>query len=273
MPTFATPEPIKVLVNVADGVVRLIAGSRDDTVVRVSSDGPDGGKASGPAERTEVEYADGLLTVRSRERAGRTVTVELPTGSELECATDEAELSARGELGPCRLKTSRGRIALDRTGPLTADLADGILDVARIAGTAKVTASSGSVRLGAVEGDATVKSSTGDIRVAEAEGVMELLTADGNIEVGRASGDVSAKASGGFIKVGGLTTGDAQLLTADGAVDIGIAPDVSAWIDARTDTGTVRNELETRDDPGSADKRVKVRARTRSGDIVIHRTA
>ncbi|MFD7057434.1 DUF4097 domain-containing protein [Streptomyces mirabilis] len=272
MPTFATPEPIKALVTIADGVVRLFAGPRDDTVVRVSSDTPDGGTASEPAEGTKVEYADGLLTVRAHERAGLTVTIELPTGSELECSTDEAELSAKGEFGPCRLRTSRGRLKLDRTGPLTADLADGILEVTRISGPAKVITSSGSVRLGNVEGDVTVKSSTGDIRVAEAEGVLELTTADGNIEVGHAGGDVTAKASGGFIKVGGLTTGDAQLLTAAGAIDIGISSGVSAWIDARTDSGTVRNELDTRDDPGSTNQRVKVRARTRSGDIVLHRT-
>ncbi|WP_331744503.1 DUF4097 family beta strand repeat-containing protein [Streptomyces mirabilis] len=272
MPTFTTPEPIKALVNVADGAVRLIAGPRADTVVRVSSDAPDGGTAGESAQGTKVEYADGLLTVRSHERTGLSVTIELPTGSELECSTDEAELTAKGEFGQCRLRTSRGRIELDRTGPLTADLADGILEVARISGTVKVIASSGSVQLGTVEGDVTVKSSTGDIRVAETEGVLELSTADGNIEVGHADGDVNAKASGGFIKVGGLTTGNAHLLTAAGAVEIGISSGVSAWIDARTDSGTVHNELDTRGDPGSTSKRVKVRARTRSGDIVIHRT-
>jgi hypothetical protein len=62
------------------------------------------------------------------------------------------------------------------------------------------------------------------------------------------------------------------LATASGVIDIGIAEGTSAWVDAGTQFGQVRNSLEPTGAPEAGEK-VEIRARTSFGDIDIHRSS
>ena len=90
MPSFATPEPISVTAHVGAGSILFTAGDRLDTVIHARPRDPKRDKDVRAAEQTEVSYASGVLTVRTKERrmlgpSGVVdVTVELPTGSHVD---------------------------------------------------------------------------------------------------------------------------------------------------------------------------------------------
>ena len=68
MPTFDTPSPIQIRIDVSGGSVRVRASDRADTVVTVRA-GNEGSSADHQAaDQTRVEYAAGRLTVTSPRR-------------------------------------------------------------------------------------------------------------------------------------------------------------------------------------------------------------
>jgi hypothetical protein len=54
-------------------------------------------------------------------------------------------------------------------------------------------------------------------------------------------------------------------------IDIGISEGSAARVDANSERGTVRNSVPPQDNPGAVENKVTVHARTRHGDITIHR--
>src|SRR4051794_16635285 len=112
MPTFKTPGPIHVTLEIGVGDVRIVASDRDDTVVEVRPS--DGGKQGDvtAAERTRVEFAAGRLLIKAPKtwrrytpRGGsESIDVELalPAGSHLRGEAGLAALHCSGRLGECR---------------------------------------------------------------------------------------------------------------------------------------------------------------------------
>ena len=71
MPTYDTPEPISVSLELGVGDIRITAGDRTDTVVEVRPSDPANKDDVAAAEQTRVEYADGRLTVKAPKRLRR----------------------------------------------------------------------------------------------------------------------------------------------------------------------------------------------------------
>jgi DUF4097 and DUF4098 domain-containing protein YvlB len=249
MPSFDTPEPIAVTAHVGAGSIRLTAGERLDTVVEVRPADPKRDKDVRAAEQTEVSYASGVLTVSTKERRfiGPTgavdVSVELPTGSRVDATGSWTQVLGEGRLGEVRVKTSGGDVRLDATGPL------------------QLTASHGSV-LKNSHGATTVGTAVGDLRVKHA---------NGDINVTRAEGSLAATTAYGTLRVGEVARGDVQLETSYGAIEVGIREGTAAWLDAHSNAGQVRNTLTASDAPGETEDTVKVRARTKYGNIDVRR--
>lgn len=70
-----------------------------------------------------------------------------------------------------------------------------------------------------------------------------------------------------------MTRGQAELANAAGGIDLGISEGTAAWVDARSMKGSVRSSLPAQDNPDAFDNKVRIHARTRADDIVIHRAA
>jgi hypothetical protein len=85
-----------------------------------------------------------------------------------------------------------------------------------------------------------------------------------------ADGGVTAKTGAGAIRIGRLTRGQAELVNGSGNIEIGISEDSAARVDANSERGTVRNSVPPQDNP-AVENKVTVHARTRHGDIIIHR--
>ncbi|MFX0573296.1 hypothetical protein [Nocardia nepalensis] len=167
MPTFQTPEPIVVAVEVLSADVTVIASDRSDTVVEVRpADASKKGDVRA-AEQTRVEFVAGTLTVQT-PKDWRTYTpfggnpsielrIEVPTGSRLEGAAGVGRLLGAGELGQCDLEIAAGDIIVERPG-----------------------------------GSVTAKTAKGDIRIGEASrGVLRLETSVGELEVGICPGSAA----------------------------------------------------------------------------------
>src|SRR5918997_1966775 len=123
MPTFATPGPISVTLDLIIADVRLRAGDRADTVVTIAPRNPSESEDVELAERTRVEFADGRMEIRAprtwrsispfRSGGALDIEIDLPAGSEVRGEASIAEVHAAGELGPCRFKTSVGDLTFD----------------------------------------------------------------------------------------------------------------------------------------------------------------
>jgi hypothetical protein len=280
MPTFATPEPITVTLDVITADVRLRATERTDTVVTISPRDPAESEDVQASERTRTEFAAGRLEIRT-PRSWRTtfgpfrtggaldITIELPAGSQLRGEASMAGVHATGELGDCQFKTSAGDLSFDRTGPAKLST-HGRVNVGRIGGAAEIS-SAGTVRIGELSGTTTIKNANGVTEIGTVAGELTCKAANGNIAVGTALADVKAASSNGDISVDEVVRGEISLETANGRIEIGIRPGTAAQLDVRSSVGRVRNALDAADGPDRSDEVATVRARTSFGDVVIRR--
>ncbi|MGW0749132.1 DUF4097 family beta strand repeat-containing protein [Streptomyces sp. NPDC002587] len=277
MPSFDTPEPISVTARLEAGSIQFTADDRPDTVVVVQPRDPKRDQDVRAADQTEVTYASGVLTVRTPKSNlfGRTgtvdVTVELPTGSRVDMTGAWAQVLGEGRLGEVRVKTSAGDVRFDTTGPLNLTASHGSITVDRVEGTAEITTSSGSLRVGLVDGAAVLKNSHGTTTVGAATGELRVSGANGDIEIRRAGGPVTATTAHGTLRVGEVTSGTVQLETSYGAIEVGVSAGTAAWLDVSSGSGQVRNTLTASDAPEETEDTVKIRARTRHGNIDIRR--
>ncbi|MEV8230056.1 DUF4097 family beta strand repeat-containing protein [Streptomyces sp. NPDC079167] len=277
MPSFDTPEPISVTAHVEAGSIQFTAGDRLDTVVAIRPRDPKKDMDVRTADQTEITYAGGTLTVRTPKTnlLGRTgtvdVTVELPTGSRIDMTGAWAQVLGEGRLGEVRVKTSSGDLRLDTTGPLWLKASHGSISVDRVEGLAEITTSSGSLRVGIVDGPAVLKNSHGTTTVDAVTGEVRVSGANGDIEIRRAEDSVTATTAHGTLRVGEVARGTTQLETHYGAIDIGVRAGTAAWLDVNSGSGQVRNALTASDAPEETEDTVKIRARTRHGNIDIRR--
>ncbi|MEU9792993.1 DUF4097 family beta strand repeat-containing protein [Streptomyces sparsogenes] len=277
MPSFDTPEPISVIAHVGAGSLRFTASDRPDTVVEVRPGSPKRDKDVRAAEQTEVTYANGVLTVRTKERrfvgpsGAVDVTVDLPAGSHADVTGAWTQVLGEGRLGEVRVKTSGGDVRLDTTGPLRMTVSHSSIRVDRVEGLAEITTSTGSLRVGAIHGSAVLKNSHGATTVGTVTGDLRVSGAHGDIDIERAEGSVTATTAHGGLRVGEVARGEVQLETSFGAIEIGVREGTAAWLDAGSERGQVHNTLADSAPPAETEDTVKIRARTRWGNIDVRR--
>ncbi|MGW9376326.1 DUF4097 family beta strand repeat-containing protein [Streptomyces xanthophaeus] len=277
MPSFDTSEPISVAARVEAGSIQFSAGDRLDTVVEARPRDPKREQDVRAADQTEITYASGVLTVRTPKPNlfGRTgtvdVTVELPTGSGIDMTGAWAQVLGEGRLGEVHVKTSSGDVRLDTTGPLRLTAAHGSITVERVEGPAEITTSSGSLRVGLIDGPAVLKNSHGTTTVGATTGELRVSGANGDIEIRRAGDSVTATTAHGALRVGEVTRGSVQLETSYGSIEVGVREGTAAWLDVSSGSGQVRNTLTSSETPEGSEDTVKVRARTRHGNIDVRR--
>ncbi|MFI7313557.1 DUF4097 family beta strand repeat-containing protein [Streptomyces hygroscopicus] len=277
MPSFDTPEPISVTAHVGAGSLRFTASDRLDTVVEVRPGDPKRDKDVRAAEQTEVSYASGVLTIRTKERrfVGPTgavdVTVDLPAGSHAEVTGSWTQVLGEGRLGEVRVKTSGGDVRLDTTGPLRMTVSHSSIRVDRVEGVSEITTSTGSLRVGTVHGPAVLKNSHGTTTVGTVTGDLRVSGALGDIDIERAGSSVTATTAHGALRVAEVARGQVELGTSFGAIEVGVREGTAAWLDVSSERGQVRNALADSGPPAETEDTVTIRARTRWGNIDVRR--
>ncbi|WP_037355807.1 hypothetical protein [Amycolatopsis orientalis] len=274
MSTFTTPNPITAALTTAGAKVRITAGERAETAVRVRPvDAADPTDVK-VAEKTKVEFADGVLAVKTTKSGRQTgsvdIAIELPAGSTLVLNTAWTEVRADGTLGDCEVNIGSGQVRLDRVAGLRGNLGAGGLVVAHVGGDAVIEGSAAGLRLGEVEGEIRCQGANGEVWIGHARSDVALGGANGSFDIGTADGSVVAKAAHCPIRIGRVTRGQVELSNAAGGIEVGVSAGIAADVDAKSTKGAVRNSLST---PGGGSGALKVHARTRLDDIVLYSAA
>jgi hypothetical protein len=279
MPTFPTPTPLDLAINLPVGAINVIATDRTDTVVTVSPTNPDKAVDRRGADETKVDFDGQRLTITVPKpriswigpNESVDVTVELPAGSRLSAEISVGGVRTVGRLGATRIKASTGAVTLDTTGDLWLRASHGNASIDTADGSIEITADHGQIRVGTVTGDAVLKSSHGNIRIGESGGDLAANLSYGDLEIAQARGSVTAKTAYGSIELGQISSGSIQIESGFGGVAIGVRSGTPAWLDLSSKDGRVRNELDGDRAPDSSEQTVAVRARTQYGDIRIFR--
>ncbi|MGW3040146.1 DUF4097 family beta strand repeat-containing protein [Kitasatospora sp. NPDC001159] len=278
MPTYETDGPISASLEFEIGSVRIRAGKRTDAVIEVRPANAARDADVKAAELTQVGFSGGRLTLKgpkqrtvfSSKKGSIEVLVELPSGSEVHADSPMADFVTEGPLGDCRLKTSMGRIQIDRADSVRLKTDMGDVRIGTIAGDAEVTGG-GRIEVGSVGGSLTVKNNNGDTEIDEVHGELTANSSNGRIHVGLAGAGVDAKTANGHIRLGQVVRGKVTLQSGVGDVEIGIAEGTAAWLDVHSKFGGVRNSLGEAEGPGDARETVEVRATTQVGSVTIRR--
>jgi DUF4097 and DUF4098 domain-containing protein YvlB len=293
MPTFDTPAPIFVSVDIGAGNTEIIASDRSDTVVEVRPTNPANKSDVGAAEQTQVSFSDGTLTLKTprnwRKYVGRSewgsveVKIELPSGSRLRGEagmgmvlvgpTGRSELRGTGLLGEFTFKVGAGDIQVSQAGPLQLRTGVGNITVERAVGPSEITTGAGVVHVSRTDGAAVIKNSNGDIWVGEANADLRVTTANGKIWVALARSDVEAKTANGSVQIDEVMDGTVRAHTAMGKVEVGVRRGVAALLDLETSWGKVLNGLDASGAPEARQPSVEVQARTGFGDIRVFRVS
>lgn len=280
MPTFETPSPIDLAINLQVGDIAVIASDRADTVVTVTPTNPDKAVDRRGASETSVEFDGQRLVIKGPKprvavfgpSESVDLRVELPSGSRLAAELGVGNVRSNGQLGATRVKASTGQVDLDAVGDLWVRASHGNATVKAADGDVEIIADHGQIRLGAVSGEATLKASHGSIHIDEVGGDAEAKLSYGDLEIGTARASVTAKTAFGRVAIDQVESGSVQLDTSFGQIAIGVRPGVAAWLDLSSKEGRVRNELESDGAPADSANAVAVRARTQFGDIHIQRS-
>jgi Putative adhesin len=283
MPTYETPTPIDLAINLQVGAIEIVAGDRTDTVVTVSPTNSEKAGDRRAAEETKVELDGQRLTIKGPrvylswigpglKTESVDVKVQLPTGSRLAAEISMGGVRTIGRLGATRIKASGGSAEIDSTGDLWLRAGHGTATVVSVEGSLEITADHGQIRVGTVTGDAILKASHGSVQVGESGGDFDAKLSYGDLEISKARGSVTAKTAYGRIQLGEVSSGSIEVDSGYGQVTIGVRPGVAAWLDLSSKNGRVRNELEGDRAPETSEQTVAVRARTQYGDISIQRS-
>jgi hypothetical protein len=274
MPTFATPGPIAATVQVAGARVRVTASDRTDTVVLVEPVDPTSRSDVEVASKTKVDLTGGRLSVKTTVSGGKdgsvAITIGLPSDSGLVVYLSHSSVDADGSFGECELHTASSRVQLDRITALRANIAAGEVVIGHVAGRADIEGSVVAARIGEAGGAVGLSSSGGRTWIGHASADVVLSSGSGGFDIDRADGGVTAKTGSGAIRIGRLTRGRVELVNHSGNIEVGIGEGAAARVDADSKRGSVRNSVPWRENP---DTEVAVHARTRHGDIVVHRAA
>jgi hypothetical protein len=279
MPTFSTPEPISVTVDMVVGDVRIIATDRTDTVVEVRPTNESKKEDVRAADQTQVDFAAGNLTVKM-SRGWRNyspfggnesidVVIEVPTGSQVHASASVCRFTCTGELGQCDLKTSVGDLQLEKAGPLQLRTSGGNITVDTAVSRTNVATGTGIVRIREIDGPGVIKNSNGDSWVRTTTGDLQISSANGNITVEAPNAPVTARTANGNIRVGDVARGALRLETSLGEVEVGIREGSAAWLDVSAKHGSVQNLMEQVERPDDASEKVEVYARNAFGNIII----
>ena len=275
MLTFATPGPVAATVQAAGARVRVTASDRADTMVLVEPIDTANQLDVKVADRTKVDFAGGQLSVKtsiSGDKSGSVaITIDLPTASSLVAYLAHSDVHADGSFGECELHMASGRVRLDRVNALDANIAAGEVVIGHIAARANIDGAAFALRIGEVGDTVKLSSSAGHTWIGHASADLDVSSGSGGFDVDRVDGSVTARTGDGAIRIGRLTRGRAELSNRSGNIEVGIGEDTVATIDANSKRGSVRNSVPSRDNPGWSDNRVTVHARTRYGDVILHR--
>jgi hypothetical protein len=274
---FSFDGPAEVRIDIQIGGVEVIATERDDVSVTVSPSNPRRSGDRSAAERVKVNLVGGRVVVAGPFRLNLfgsgdsvDVVVEAPVGSRVEVKVKYGSARLAGPLGVIRAEIGYGDLTVDAADRLEIKGGHGDLRVAHVAGDAAVAFKSGTAHVGRVDGALRLTGADGPIVVDAVAGPVEATTSSGTIELGTLASGATVRSAYGTVRVRDAVRGTVRVDGSYGGVEIGVRRGAAVWLDASSQYGVVRTELEADAGPGEGEETLELRLRTGYGDISVH---
>jgi DUF4097 and DUF4098 domain-containing protein YvlB len=265
--TFATPDPVSLVVELRSGSLVVRTDDVEQTVVQISD---------AHADDVEVEQRGDTVSVRAhRARTGffgRSEAVEVqvtaPHHSRLTTRFGSADLRVEGRLGESSLRSGSGDVRIEElAGPCLLECGSGDVVVGTVGGPLQVKSGSGDVTLDLVSAPTAVSTGSGDVLVTSAHDVVRAKSGSGGLRVREALTDVSLGTASGDLVVDLMHRGQLHARNASGDITVGVPAGVPVWTDISSTTGLVRSDLDGAGEPSEGQDFLELRARTVSGDV------
>ena len=279
MHRFSTASPPRITIEFRAGDINIDTQDVQETTVELRGRSDDSATQS-LVDETIIDQRGGDIVVLVPKRTlslfGRSpellLDITAPHGSRLNVKSDSADLSARGSYGETRVASGSGDVSVERlTGSAHVRSGSGDISVNEAGAALTVGTGSGDIHVDAALADLVVQSGSGSVAVGAAAGALKVQTGSGDVEVRQADDDVKAQTGSGDVVVRRVSRGRVQAKAASGDLHVGVADGVPAWLDVRTVSGGVSNDLESSDPVGAGEQYVRLDLKTVSGDIDIVR--
>ena len=182
------------------------------------------------------------------------LVVHVPERTPMRLAVGSADVTVHGVAGSIDARTGSSAVTIDD-----------------IDGELASRTGSGDLRVRSVTGSVMCKGGSGDVQLDDVGGDLAVTLGSGDLRLGSSAGSVRMRSGSGITEIGSLS-GDADVTSGSGWVSIGLAAGVQARLDARTGSGQVRTEMPL-EQSGGHGPAIRIRVRTGSGDITLHRAA
>lgn len=257
--------------------LRLEADSKDEAEARFDSvelpieQGEDTVEI-GPPEFAEVDSIRIFgFSIPAEWRGPRMdMVAEVPRGCRIEADMRTGAARIEGINAEVRLhgRTGRMRVA-DIEGALTVEARTSSIEVRSIRGDVRVETRTGRVDVEDVTGDATVATRTGAVQARVITGALHCRTRTGAIRVIDCDGPFDLSTTTGVVEYRGDITHDGTVEVRTGRITLGVKRGASFFIDASSDRGSVRSELDIDDHKEPAADAPTVRLHTSRGSIRV----
>lgn len=261
--------------DLAEVLRRVEQGIRHDGE-RVQISAPrlvDGGPWFSFGRASRIDYSVRVPRATECRLVGRSGRVEV-SGVRGPVAVDgrSGRTAVRDVAAPVRITTRSGATVVERGGTaVEVQSQSGSIDVREVGGDLRAVSKSGRISIDRVGGRVDAAAESGRIDVNEVRGSARLRSASGRLTLTWARA-AELRTVSGAIRFASPVLGDVTAEAVSGAIQVDVDPGRPFFIDAESQSGSVRSDLPPRAGappaPGSAPT---VRLRTVSGSIRIGR--
>ena len=190
----------------------------------------------------------------------------------LEISQKSGRTSVRAVESDVRIASKSGNIEVeDVGGALVARAHSGRVLAARVQGDANVQSASGAVRVEHVGGNVSAHSASGRVEAVDVAGNATLETASGRLLLAQCRGSARLRSVSGAVRFQGPVLGDLDIAVTSGSIHLNVDPSRPFFVDAETQSGSIRSDLPRREGGPPPEGAPTVRLRSLSGAIRIGR--
>lgn len=266
------------------GPVQVRAKVRASDVVVSPSDSPtvtvrletsrDAAEQGAFAAGTLVELTGDVLLIETRlprffARGRSRIRVTVPAGSSLQVETGSGDLTCTVPVTRAIVRTGSGTVHLTEADDVEVTAGSGEIRVSTLR-TGRIVTGSGDVAVGTVTESLSTRTGSGDVEVGTAAR-LESVSGSGSVAVDRVDGTVLARSASGDVSVWRAQAGALELRSTSGDVTVAAVPGTAVLLDCSTVSGHLDSSLEAGGEPAADERRLELRARTVSGDILVRR--
>lgn len=174
--------------------------------------------------------------------------------------------------GRVHVESQSGRVSIDRVrGDVMAVARSGGVSIEHVQGNVSAETKSGRLEIGRVTGSAMASARSGALDLRDIGGDLKAAAHTGSIVIEDARARVKAEAHTGAIRYRGRVVADMEMRAHTGLIHLAVDPAAPFFIEAESDLGAVRSDLEPRSGGASNGTGPRVKLRTHTGAIRITR--